>query len=340
MLTIGVDLMGSDSSPETLFDAVLEVAGRSEDPLCFVVFATLQAEESLLRALSSQTLERNNPLSIDFCFADEFISMEDDPLSAVRLKKGSTLSRGIQHLREGKIDALVTAGNTGSLIALSAFYLEPLGKDFGRPALLAIFPAKHSPLAIVDVGGNVSCRADHLVQYALIGAAYQRAVRGIEVPRIGLLNIGTESKKGTPEIRSAFKILKEMGRMAGSQISFVGNTEAREVFNGGVDVLVTDGFTGNVLLKSSQGISAFIFDYLKEGFSGELSRELLERVESLERRFDYEEYPGAVVCGVGGIVIKCHGAGSKRAMSKSIEEAAYLVRHSFVEKIRRELSKK
>lgn len=328
--------MGSDSSPQTLFDAVVEVSEKSEFLLSFVVFVAAESAEALLKSYALATSNRQKSLLIDFCFVQEFISMEDDPLSAVRIKKGASLSKGIQHLKEGKIDAFVTAGNTGALIAACAFYLSPIG-EFDRPALLASFPTKEAPLTIVDVGGNVSARAQHLVQYAQIGAAYQRTVRGIELPRIGLLNIGAESSKGTPEIKQAFHILKELASVPESRIAFLGNTEAREIFNGEVDVLVTDGFTGNVLLKSSQGASSFVFEFLKESIIGKVKDETLETLSQLQRRFNYEEYPGAIVCGVEGIVIKCHGAATKKAMMASIEEAAFLAEHSFVKKIKSEL---
>jgi glycerol-3-phosphate acyltransferase PlsX len=335
-LRIGVDLMGSDSSPKTLFDAVLEVSEQSEDSVSFVVLVTNESAVQLFGDPAAILLKSDSGAKIDLCFVDEFISMEDDPLSAVRQKKGSSLAKGIQLLKNEEIDAFVTAGNTGALIFYSTFHLAPLG-EFDRPALLAVLPTKDTPLVMVDVGGNVSCKPHHLVQYAYIGAAYQRCTQKIEVPRIGLLNIGVESKKGTPEVRQAYQILKDKAMAPGSRISFVGNIEGREVFEGKVDVLATDGFTGNVLLKTSEGASSFIFAYLQDLLKDASSKDVQKILGGFHKHFNYEEHPGALVCGVDGIVIKCHGAASKKAMANSIWEAIILIESRFLEKIKAEL---
>ena len=335
-MRIGVDLMGSESSPEKLFEAVIEVSELTDNVVKFVVFVTNDAAASLLGKFSSEVLQDKVGSKVDLCFVTEFITMDDEPLSAVRLKRESSLAVGIKQLGEGKIDAFVTSGNTGALIACSTIALNPL-PGLERSALLAVLPTKDTSLAMVDVGGNVSCKPQHLVQYAHIGAAYQRCSLGIEVPKIGLLNIGVESKKGTSEVREAYRILEEQASLPDSKISFVGNVEGREVFLGGVDVLVTDGFTGNVLLKTSEGVSSFILEYLQDAMKDSPSNELHRTLYSLQRHFSYEEYPGAFVCGVDGIVVKCHGAATKKAMIKSIVGAITLVQNNLLDKIKEEL---
>jgi glycerol-3-phosphate acyltransferase PlsX len=316
-LRIGVDLMGSDSSPQVLYQGVLEAVDK------------LREEDSLL-VFSTQTYLPEHP-RIAFQIASEIISMDDDPLSSIRLKKDSSLVMGIRFLKENKIDAFVSAGNTGALVGLSALTL-PVFPGIERPALLALLPTKKGPFAMVDVGGAPTIKAKNLVQYANMGAAFQRCLFGIEEPTIALLNIGTESKKGTPEVREAYNILKEMSQNPEAKIKFVGNVEGREVFEGNIDVLVTDGFTGNVMLKTSEGISELIFDYLSAS-----SRELEEEIDDLRRHFSYDEYPGAIVCGIDAIVMKCHGEASARAMMNSILGTSVLVHNSLPTKIKQEL---
>ncbi len=192
-----------------------------------------------------------------------------------------------------------------------------------------MLPTAKDPVAVIDVGGNVSCKATHLVQFALMGAAYQRCFHSRRVPRVGLLNIGVESKKGTSELRQAYDILSQ--RPKGGHIHFVGNVEGREVFQGDVDVLVTDGFTGNVFLKTSEGVSSFILDHLKQAIDP-------AALPGLQRQFSYEEYPGAVVCGVEGVVIKCHGLSTAHGMLNGILGAANLVQNQFVDMLKKELS--
>ena len=336
-MRIVVDLMGSESSPEALFEAVLEVSENSDDLVQFVVFVTNEVATNLLAAFSQTSLQEKSGEKIDFCFVSEFITMDDDPLSAIRLKKGSSIAAGIKQLGEGKLDAFVCSGNTGALIASATIALNPL-PYVERPALLAVLPAKDTSLAMVDVGGNISCKAKHLVQYAHIGAAYQRCTLGIDLPKIGLLNIGVESKKGPSEVREAYRILEEEASLPNARIAFVGNVEGREAFQGAVDVLVTDGFTGNIMLKTSEGISSFILEYLQEGMKDSSSEELHRTLDKLQNHFSYEEYSGALICGVNGIVIKCHGVATKKAVVNSILGAISLVQNNLLDKIKEELS--
>jgi phosphate acyltransferase len=329
--------MGSESSPKALFEAVLEVAEQTDKSINFVVFVTHDIAAVLLNDFSKGALKNEPGSKIDFCFVKEFITMDDDPLSAVRLKKGSSLAVGIKHLGDRLIDAFVTSGNTGALIACATINLNPLG-NFERSGLLAVLPTKDTSLAMVDVGGNIACKAAHLVQYALIGAAFQRCMCGVEVPKIGLLNIGVESKKGTAEVREAYRILQEHSSLPGSKISFVGNVEGREVFQGNIDVLVTDGFTGNVLLKTSEGLSSFIFGYMQQMMQNTPSEKLHKTLDHLQDHFSYEGYPGALVCGIDGIVIKCHGAATKKGMKNSLKGAITLVQNNLMDKIKKELS--
>lgn len=340
-MRIGVDLMGSDSSPEVLFEAVLQMADRLGVASTLVVFATKEAVEAL-SAKAFPHLSKAGTARIEFHIAEEVIAMGDEPLYAVRHKKGSSLVLGVRLLKKRHIDALVCAGNTGALIA-SARLALPMLPGINRPALLAILPTQNGSVAVIDVGGNVSCKAHQLVQFAHMGAAYQRCMQGIELPKVGLLNIGIESKKGTLEIRQAYQILKDQSEELAAlgllpKMAFLGNIEGREVFQGKVDVLVTDGFTGNVLLKTTEGAASFIFSYMQESIKMANSTSLQSTVLQVERYFNYAEYPGAIVCGIDGVAVKCHGNSSSQAMFNGIKGAVNLIKKDVVAQIKKQLS--
>lgn len=335
-MRIGVDLMGSDCSPDVLFDAVLDVAREMGNEEGLVVFVVREVFSELLKKKLETDSDKYAAAKVDVHLTGQYISMADDPLSSVRIKKDSTLSEGIAQLRQGNIDAFVSAGNTGALVACASIRLNPLG-SMDRSALLAVLPTHHTPLAVIDVGGNVTYRAEHLVQYAHLGAAFQRCSLGIERPRIGLLNIGVESGKGTKEIQEAYQILERQARRPDAGLQFVGNVEGHGVFEGLVDVLVTDGFTGNVFLKTSEGVSGYIFDHMQRELQGSPSKELHAALDALQSRYKYEEHPGALLCGVDGIVIKCHGTATRKAMYHTIQEARNLVKNRFLESLKDEL---
>ncbi|MEI8124650.1 MAG: phosphate acyltransferase PlsX [Parachlamydiaceae bacterium] len=320
-MRIGIDLMGGDHPPERLFPAVLEAATQLTPHDTLLVIAT----ESVVDKLSSIPFSKApSHAHIDFHIASEFITMKEDPLTAIRRKKQASLIVGIQLLEQYKLDAFVSCGNTGALISSAALFL-PLMPGISRPALLVSLPSKKGPVAMLDVGGNLSCKAEHLVQFAVLGAAYQQAMHQITEPRVGLLNIGVESKKGTAELRQAYELLQiEMTKKNNIKMHFEGNVEARDVFNGVVDVLVTEGFTGNILLKTAEGVAKFIFNELN----------LPEKNSSLQSQFNYTEYPGAIICGVDRVVIKVHGDAKAATLRISILGAAETVSKRIIPQIK------
>lgn len=324
--------MGSESSPAVLFEAVLSAASHLSDQDSLVVFLTHSAMESILADVRFQQFIGQQTGLVDLHLVKDEITMEDDPLSSVRLKKESSVIAGLHQLREKKIDALVSAGNTGAIVAASTLILPKMGLD--RCCLLASLPTKRDPLAVLDVGGFLAPSPEVLLQYAKVGAAYQRALLGKKTPNVGLMNIGVESKKGTGEVRQAYKLLQSE---VSGQFHFVGNVEGREAFQGGVDVLVTDGFTGNVLLKVSQGVSSFIFDYLKAEMTDCATDAVNRVIDDLHRHFRYDEHPGAFLCGIEGLVIKCHGAATVRSIVQSILGARRLVEAEVIAKMKEEL---
>lgn len=297
---IGIDVMGSDSSPEILLQVVVELAKELKDVARLFVFGSPNLVV---------------PSEITLVPADEVIEMTDDPLVAIRRKKHSSLVLGMQMLKKKEIDALVSAGNTGALLAAAATML-PLLNSIDRPALMTLLPTKLKPMAVLDVGANIKVKPEHLVQFARLGIAYQKS-RGVNEPKVGLLNIGTEEKKGSSELQEAYQKLQSLGA------DFLGNIEGRDAFLGHIDVLVTDGFTGNVFLKTAEGMADFIFDILED---------TVPELEDLHQKFDYDEYPGAILSGVEGIVVKCHGVASQTALYKSVKAAIGLLENNFIGK--------
>lgn len=318
-MRIGVDLMGSDSSPSFLFQAILQAA--EEFPhLDLIVFVTQSALDEILAQYSFDFPRRKGHL--EFHIVSEVIEMQDDPLVAFRRKKNSSIVLGIKGLKKRYLDGFVSAGNTGALIAGAAVSL-PLLPGIKRPALLANLPTEKGSVVVVDVGGNVSCKAFHLVQFAKLAVSYQQRYAGIEKPLVGLLNIGVESKKGTSEVRQAYQMLQEMRNR--DEIAFAGNIEARAIFTGVVDVLVTDGFTGNVLLKSVEGTSSFILQQLNTAFHLTAPDQKQAILRILHQQFDHEEHSGAVICGVDRVIVKCHGQSSSKGIFRGIQKAVNLV---------------
>lgn len=318
---IGIDLLGSDTPAEQLLEAVLGLSKELKGAAELTLFGTELLFSEIAR-----------PPSVTTVAVEEIITMEDDPLTAVRLKKKSSICTGMRLLQKGELNAFVSAGNTGALIASATMNLHRL-PGIDRPALLALLPTKHKEIAVLDVGANVSVKVEQLVQFALMGIAYQKS-RGVAAPTVGLLNIGSEAKKGTPELQEAYQRLQFLNRHGNI---FIGNVEGRDVFLGKIDVLVTDGFTGNVFLKTAEGISAFILEELQKNATEAYSPELKTVLSSLHHRLHYAEYPGAILCGVEGLVVKCHGDSSPQALINSIRGALRLLQHSFLDKIRSEL---
>lgn len=323
-MRLGVDIMGGDRPPSELFLAVTQAAQQLSISDTLVVFAS--------QDLISQ-FQKNLPAgksSIEFVSASQAIEMDEPPLQAIRRKRDSSLALGIASLKQRETQAFISAGNTGALLALSTMSLQRL-PGIDRPALLAVLPTEKGVVAVLDVGGNVTVKSHHLVQFALMGAAYQRCHTGKRLPRVGLLNIGGEAMKGTSEVQLAYNQLKSY---PGQGMEFVGNVEGRDVFHGAVDVLVTDGFTGNIFLKTAEGVSLFLLDKVKASLTvGKEYRFLSE----LAKHVDYEEYSGAILCGIDGVVVKCHGQSSARGMLNGILGAAELVKGGFNERIRKQL---
>ena len=320
-INIGVDLLGSDMRPSDLFEAVLIFSKELKPSVHLTLFGTPQLFG-----------RRRPPNNVTFFPVKEVIEMDDAPLTAIRRKRNSSICLGIKQLKEGELDAFISAGNTGALMGCAKITLPSLAK-VERPALLTLLPTRKNEIAVLDVGANTTYKAKHLVQFAAMGVAYQRS-RGVKAPKVGLLNIGSEAKKGTPELQETYNLLQKKS-------NFVGNIEARDVFQGEIDVLVTDGFTGNVFLKTAEGIASVILEEIESSISiDECTPHNKGVLAELRSRLHYAEYPGALLCGVDGIVIKCHGNASPQSLTRSIVTAHRLVEHAFLKSVAKELKGK
>lgn len=324
---IGIDLMGSDLSPSQLLQSILSFSKELESPVRLTLFGTSDLFENV----------RPPAEHIIFHSVQEVIAMDDPPLSAIRRKKNSSICLGIRMLKQRHLDAFISAGNTGALMACAKIELPEL-PGIERPALMTLLPTRLSELAVLDVGANTSYKAHHLVQFASIGVAYQIS-RGITLPKVGLLNIGSEAKKGTPELQLAYDQLLAASREPGASFTFSGNIEGRDVFHGDIDVLVTDGFTGNVFLKTAEGIAGVILEGLEDASIEDCSSHLKGILGAMRQRLHYAEYPGAILCGIDGIVIKCHGNSSPQSLIQSITTASRLIQHAFLQKVKEQLKK-
>lgn len=325
---IGIDLMGGDHPPERLFEDLLDFEEDCSTACHLIFFATEPIIEKLKIILKTKSLAC---YAISFIESEDTVLMDDDPLIALRLKKKSSISLGIKSLSQGALDSFISLGNTGALIGAAKLHLKML-KGIKRTALLALLPTKLKPLAVLDVGANVTCSAEHLRQFAVMGVAFQKCL-GVDNPKVGLLNIGSEKRKGRMELIEAYQLLQNLNKDQKNPV-FIGNIEGKEAFRGLVNVLITDGFSGNIFLKTAEGISAYILEkILEEG----LDQHKKSSHFNFTKDLNYAEYPGALICGIDKIVIKCHGYSNSRAIQSALKGALNLVQTNFIDKLAKQL---
>jgi phosphate acyltransferase len=329
---IALDAMGTDRAPKPEVEGAI-LAARQYD-----VRVLLVGPEAAIKAEFDRhpTAAR---LPIEIVHASEFITMEDK-VEAIRAKRDSSMRVGLRAVREGRASGFVTAGNTGAAMATAKVVLGAIpGVD--RPALAAVFPTAPGTAAILlDVGANVDCKPENLEQFAIMGEVYFRAMFGKRQvrPRVGLLSIGEEEAKGNDLTREAFRLLKPL------PLNFVGNVEGRDLYNGQVDVIVADGFVGNVALKVSEGVANLVSTALKEALKATITRQvgaLLSRsaFADFKKRLDHTEYGGAPLLGVKGVCIITHGSSNANAIKNAVRVAAEFSRRGINDSIERGLAK-
>ncbi len=314
MLTIAVDAMGGDHAPQAEVDGAVRAA-RDLD-----VKVILVGQEELLRRELRQH-EGSQDLPIDILHASQRITMEDSAARAVRSKRDSSLRVASRLVRDGAAQGLVSAGNTGAIMA-TAKMVQGVVPGVDRPALAGILPTivKGSPVVVVDVGANVDCSPRMLAQFAVMGEIYSRVILGHPKPRVGILSIGEEDHKGNEVTRSAAPLLRRLG------MNFIGNVEGRDIYSGDVDVIVCDGFIGNVALKVSEGLVDMVRHLLRESLQATITGKIgyvLAKTAFMDfkKRVDYSEYGGAPLLGVRGVCIICHGRSNANAIKNAIRVA-------------------
>ena len=314
-MRIVVDAMGGDYAPEAPVEGALlylEENGNRDELI--LVGDQAQIQEQLTRH------QAENRPGIHIVHASEVIGMYDQPAQAVRQKKDSSMVKGTRMLKEGEAEAFVSAGSTGAQMASSLLTLGRV-KGVNRPALGAFIPYEDGVILLIDVGANADCKPINMLQFGMMGSLFMQKICDITQPRIGLLNIGAEAGKGNELVATSYDLLKsELGH------HFIGNVEGRYVFNGEADVLVCDGFTGNVLLKFAEGVIGTFEKQLKKNIKGNLltmmgGMLMRPALRQLRQAFDYQEYGGVPLLGVDGISIICHGSSSPRALKNAIRVA-------------------
>lgn len=324
-MILAIDGMGGDNAPGAV------VAGAVEAARSLRARIWIYGEEARLkRELAAHSYDKEQ---IHIVPCSETITGEDNPIRAVRSKKDSSMVRAVMDVKEGKVDAFVSGGNTGALITASALLLGRI-RGLYRPALTTPIPTDRGVAVLLDVGANAECKSEYLQQFAVMGAFYAQKVCDIAQPKVGLVNIGTEAGKGNELTKKAYDLLSRQSGMP-----FIGNIEARRVPHGDADVIVTDGFTGNVILKLMEGTAEVLFGNVKQAFfqnwKGKLGALLVKSgLMGLKKKMDYTEYGGAPVLGVNGIVVKAHGSSDKNAFCHALQRAAKFVESGVMQDIK------
>ncbi|MFQ5580551.1 MAG: phosphate acyltransferase PlsX [Nitrospiria bacterium] len=310
-MKIALDAMGGDHAPETIVEGAV-LAARD-----LGVEIILVGDEKKIEAALTHHATSGLPISI--VHAPQKVEMEDTPSSVIRKKRNSSIWIATELVKKSEAVAVISAGNTGATMASSLFVLGPLS-GVERPAIATLLPTLKGQAVLIDAGANVDCKPQHLFQFAIMGDIYAEMILGIRKPRVGLLSIGEEDSKGNELTKEVFKMLK------GSTLSFIGNVEGRDVYSGETDVVVCDGFIGNVALKISEGLSDAIIKFLKreimDSFIGKVGYFFLKpSFTKFKKKIDYAEYGGAPLLGVDGITIICHGNSSGRAIRNAVRVA-------------------
>ncbi|MEW9050436.1 MAG: phosphate acyltransferase PlsX [Neobacillus sp.] len=312
-MKLAIDAMGGDNAPREIVKGAMKAVEAFSD-----IHITLVGDESKINEYLT------NPERIKVLHTTEVILATDEPVRAVRRKKTASMVLAAQQVADGAADACISAGNTGALMAAGLFVVGRI-EGIDRPALAPTLPTIGGEgFLLLDVGANVDAKAEHLLQYAIMGSIYSEKVRGVTNPRVGLLNIGTEEKKGNELTKQAYELLK------GANLNFIGNVEARDLLEGAADVVVTDGFTGNMVLKTIEGTALSMFKMLKSSLMSSLKSKLAASVlkpefKVLKNTMDYSEYGGAGLFGLKAPVIKAHGSSNAQAVYSAIRQTREMV---------------
>jgi glycerol-3-phosphate acyltransferase PlsX len=327
---IAVDAMGGDHGPRVTVPACLDFLAADPEVELLLV-GLLPALQHELSRLTSR------PSRLSVVEATEVVGMDEDVRTAIRTKKHSSMRIAIDLVKQGRAQACVSAGNTGALMGTAKFVLKTL-PGIDRPAICAVLPTRTGQVYALDLGANADCTPEHLLQFAIMGSTLVKAVEGKANPTVGLLNIGSEEIKGNEVVKKAGELLRA------SSVNFYGNVEGDDIYKGTTDIVVCDGFAGNVALKTSEGLAKMLGDFLKE----EYTRNLLSRlaavvsypvIKRFRRRVDSRRYNGAALLGLRGIVVKSHGSADRLAFTAALKRAASEASHGLIERIGEEIAR-
>ena len=322
-MKIIIDAMGGDNAPQEIIKGALRAKHELGIDLILV------GQEEAIRACLPAGED------VEIVDAREIITMEDDPSTATRRKKDSSMAVSLRLLKEGAGDAVVSAGSTGALLTGATLTVKRI-HGIRRAALAPVLPAGEHGVMLIDCGANVECTAEYLLQFAYMGSFYAQKLMGVPEPRVGLLNVGTEDTKGGELQHQAFDLLQQAGRQ--KRIRFIGNIEGTDVFSGNVDVVVTDGFTGNVLLKSAEGIIKFMMHSLKDVFYkstiNKLAAAVLKKdLAAMKKSMDVNEVGGTALVGISKPVIKAHGSSNEASFFAAIRQAKQFAESGIIDDI-------
>ena len=337
-MVILLDAMGGDNAPDATIKGAVKAIDQIKAKLMLI------GNEDIIKSNIKEFYNKDiSEISdrLEIRNATETIEMEDVPTQAIKRKKDSSMVVGFNMLKTGEGDVFISAGNSGALLTGATLLVGRI-KGVDRPALAGILPAYKSRLVLMDCGSNTNCKPINLLQFAQMSSIYLKTTLGVENPRVGLLNIGTEETKGNELTKESYKLLKEKSEELG--INFIGNVEGRDAFSGSVDIVVTDGFTGNIFLKAVEGLGKFV----KRSLTESLKKNILSKIAALPslpaiKRFsktvDYKEYGGALFLGVNKPVVKAHGSSDEKLFEFTIKQAEQFVENKAVDKLIEEFQK-
>ena len=329
MYKLIIDAMGGDHAPQAIIDGVVMALQEYTDIFVYLV----GKQEVIEQCLQNQDYDIARLEIVD---ARDEIEMAEPPVKAVRTKKDASMVVGMQMAAEGKGDVFITAGSTGAAVAGGTLIIRR-APNVLRPALAPVLPSAKGGVLLIDCGANIDCKPAFLQQFAVMGSIYMKAVMGIENPRVGLINNGAEEEKGNALTKEAYQLLEA------ANINFVGNAEGRDILSGDYDVVVCDGFVGNVLMKFMEGCATFLFDMIKEELLSSTRTKIGAALakpafSDLKKKLDYTEYGGALLLGTNTGLIKAHGSSNAKAIKNAIRQAREFTKMELVEKIKQELT--
>ena len=329
-IRLSLDAMGGDNAPQIIVDGAAQTKIRHP----YVKFSFFGDKIKLLPLINSSELLKES----EIVHTEEFVDANEKPSIAVRKGRNSSMGMAIQSVKSGKADAIVSAGNTGALMAMAKLFLRPI-EGINRPAIAAYFPTITGESCMLDLGANIDCDAKNLVQFAFMGQAFANIVMGVDNPSISLLNIGEEEQKGLDYIKEASQILSDLK----SQINYAGFIEGDKIAQGISDVIIADGFSGNVSLKTAEGTALLVTSYLKKALSSSLSSKIgyffaKKAINDFKLQMDPRKYNGAVFLGLNAVAVKSHGGTDAFGFANAICVAVDMVKYNFIHDLKNKIS--